>query len=425
MKNRLVRIALVVLAVAGQAAAGFFVYRAERQADDARASLAALANDVRRAQALVGDLRGAHTGLVAPGQDPSFFVPKVAGLIKDATAAIEKLNRGPLVTEAAQDLTAAMGALAEFAHTSDRMRDLLATDQPLTASSVAFGEAAQSLATTAGALASVVPSQSLALDREAARIRQFEGFALAGAAAFTLLALLLLLPRTAQAPAAAEEPEAPAAGLGLSLTVPSVADLGALGRSGFDLDIRDALPNPRSDALPEPPRESEEAIVEGLQRESQLRLNTEAQVDLAAAARLCGDLARVKDASQLPDLLVRAAELLDASGIVLWIVGPEGTVLRPAASVGYSDHTIAKMKALSGRSDNAVSVTFRLGRMEVVPGTKDRNGAVVVPVVTANGCAGAMAVEIRHGAESSPSVQAVAAIIAAQLASLVADTATA
>jgi hypothetical protein len=243
----------------------------------------------------------------------------------------------------------------------------------------------------------VVPSQSTALERETARVRQLEASALAGAAAVTFLTLLLLLPRISQPAAAADEPEAPAAGLGLSLTVPSAADLGALGRSGFDLDIRDAAPAPPADTLPESPRESEVAIVEGLQRESQLRLNTEAQVDLAAAARLCSDLARVKDASQLPELLGRAAELLDASGIVLWILGPEGTVLRPAASVGYSDHTLAKMKALSGRSDNAVSVAFRLGRMEVVSGTKERNGAVVVPVVTVNGCAGAMAAEIRHG----------------------------
>jgi GAF domain-containing protein len=153
-------------------------------------------------------------------------------------------------------------------------------------------------------------------------------------------------------------------------------------------------------------------------------MNTEAQVDLAAAARLCSDLAQVKDAGQLPALLARAAELLDASGIVLWLAGPEGTVLRPAASVGYSDHTLSRMKALSGRSDNAVSVAFREGRTEVVGGTKERNGAVVVPIVTVGGRTGAMAAEIRHGAESSPSVQALVTIVAAQLASLVADTTT-
>jgi hypothetical protein len=60
----------------------------------------------------------------------------------------------------------------------------------------------------------------------------------------------------------------------------------------------------------------------------------------------------------------------------------------------------------------------------VVAGTTDRNGAVVVPILTVGGRAGALAAEIRHGAESSPSVQAVVTILAAQLASLVAETTT-
>jgi GAF domain-containing protein len=80
------------------------------------------------------------------------------------------------------------------------------------------------------------------------------------------------------------------------------------------------------------------------------------------------------------------------------------------------------MKALSGRSENAVSVAVRTGQMEVVRGDKGRNGAVVTPINTAHGCVGTMAAEIRHGAEMSPAVQAVATIIAAQLATLVAET---
>jgi hypothetical protein len=423
MKNRFVRIALVVLALAAQAAAGFFVYRTEEALVSLRVEAAALAGGAARAQALVGDLRAAQTGLVANGQDPSFWVPKVAALAKDAVTAIEKIDRGRLASDAAQDLAAATAALTDFTRTSDRVRDLLATDQPLTASSLAFGDAARHLETAAGALAGVVSSQAAEVDREAARWRPREGLALAGAAALTLAALLLLLPRASQETMPAEA-EGPAAGLALPLVMPSTGDLSGLGRSGFDLDIRRPAAPPSAAPLPEPPRESEEAIVDDLKRETALRLNTEAQVDLAAAARLCSDLAQVKDAAQLPALLARAAELLDASGIVLWLAGPEGTVLRPAASVGYSDHTLSRMKGLSGRSDNAVSVAFREGRMEVVAGAKDRNGAVVVPIVTVGGCAGAMAAEVRHGAESSPPVQAVVTIIAAQLASLVADTAT-
>jgi GAF domain-containing protein len=150
----------------------------------------------------------------------------------------------------------------------------------------------------------------------------------------------------------------------------------------------------------------------------------DAQVDLAEAARLCTDLARVKESGELAGLLARAADLLDASGIVLWIVGPDGAALRPAASHGYSDHALARMRTLSGRSENAVSVAFRTGRLEVVRGGADKPGAIVAPIVTPGGCVGAVAAEIRHGAEASPSVQAVATIVAAQLASLVAETTT-
>jgi hypothetical protein len=424
MKNRILRTMFVVLALAGQAAAGFFVFRAEQEKAAAREAVVSLTRDAGRAQAMIGDLRGAQSGMVANGQDPSYWVPKVAALAQDATGALKKLGSGPLASETAQDLTAATDALASFVRTSDRVRDLLASNQPLTASSISFGDAAQYLSTASAALSSVAPSEALAVDRSAAHVRLLEAYALLGAAALTLLVLLIPLPRAGQVQPAASDPAVPTVGLGLSLAVPSPVELDALGRSGFDLDIQRNSPPASADVPPEPPHESEEEIVHDLQRESQLRLNTEAQVDLAGAARLCSDLARVKDGSELPGLLARAAELIDASGIVLWIAGPGGTVLRPAASHGYSDHTLAKMKSLAGRSENAVSVAYRTGQMEVVRGGKDRNGAVVTPINAASGCVGAVAAEIRHGAEVSPAVQAVATIIAAQLATLVAETTT-
>jgi hypothetical protein len=425
MKNRILRLALVVLAVAGQAAAGFFVFQQELAQSAAHGRLVTLARETGRVQSMIGEMRGAQAGMVAVGQDAGFWVPKVAGLVQDAGARLREIDPDTLVPEAAQDRGAALDALAAFGRTTDRVRDLLATDQPLTASSLAFGDAAQYLSTASGALASVAPTQAQALEAEAWRLRTVEAYALLGSAAFTLLVLLLLLPRIRQAPEGPADAPAPGTGLGLSLGLTSTADLDTLGRSGFDLDIPRASGATGGDSLPEPPRESEVEIVNDLQRESQLRLNTEAQVDLAETARLCGDLARVKDGGELPAILGRAAAILDASGIVLWIAESGGSVLRPAASHGYSEHTMAKMKALPASAENAVSVAFRGARMEVVRGTRDRNGAVVSPINAAGGCVGAMAAEIRHGAEASPAVQAVAAIISAQLASLVAETTTA
>jgi GAF domain-containing protein len=47
------------------------------------------------------------------------------------------------------------------------------------------------------------------------------------------------------------------------------------------------------------------------------------------------------------------------------------------------------------------------------------NGAIVAPLVTPGGCVGVMAAEVRHEREQQEPVRAVAAIIAAQLATLI------
>jgi hypothetical protein len=423
MTNRALRIALVVLALVAQGAATFLVYQAERQTVAAREGLRALIGETGRAQVLLADLRSAQTGLVASGQDQSFWGGKVAALVQDAAAALKKIDRAALAPEAAQDLNAAAEALASFDRAGLRVKELLAAEQPLTASALVFGDAAQFLASAVGALAGVPVAQADAVERGVIRARRVELIAIGAAAGVTLLVLLLLAPLARAT--VIKEPPATASVLGLSLATPSTDELNALGRSGFDLDI--PRPDPVAQAAPpvEPPRESEEQIVADLQRESQLRLGTEAQVDLPEAARLCGDLAKVGDAAELPALLARATDLVDGAGIVVWIAGVGGSVLRPALNHGYSDHTMAKMKAIPSDAENAVSAVYRTGRAEVVRGTKGRNGAVVTPINTANGCVGAMAVELRHGAEASPGVQAVLTIIAAQLATLVAESASA
>ncbi len=423
MNNRILRSILVVLALSAQAAAGFFLVRAERQKAAARDAFHNLVRDTGRADALIGELRTAEAGLVATGQDPAEWTPKLAGLVQNLGDTLGKIDRASLSAESAQDLAAVTEAVAVFAKLSDHVRDLVAGEQPLTASSIVYGDAAQHLGTAAAALASVAATQGQAVDREVARVSLNEAFALGSAAAWTLIVLLVLLPRVIVEAALDPAEDAVTPSAGLSLGGPLATGPGATG-DGFDLDLAWRNQQAAPVSSPEPTHESERDLEDDVRRESALRLNMDAQVDLAEAARLCTDLARVKETGELAGLLARAAELLDASGIVLWIVGPDGSGLRPAASHGYSDHALARMRTLSGRSENAVSAAFRMGRLEVVRGGTGKPGAIVAPVVTPAGCVGAMAAEIRHGAEASPSVQAVATIVAAQLASLVAETTT-
>jgi hypothetical protein len=47
------------------------------------------------------------------------------------------------------------------------------------------------------------------------------------------------------------------------------------------------------------------------------------------------------------------------------------------------------------------------------------HGAIAAPVHGVSGCVGVFAAEVRHGREADPGTQAVAAMVAAQLAGLV------
>jgi hypothetical protein len=121
---------------------------------------------------------------------------------------------------------------------------------------------------------------------------------------------------------------------------------------------------------------------------------------------------------------------MDASGLVVWAGGVATTttaddLLRPVLAHGYSPQVLAKMPAVTRSSDNAAAAAYRTGSVQIVltrPGTS--SGAIVAPLLAAEGCVGALSVEVRGGGEGSDSVQALAAIFAAQLAPIVAASVT-
>ena len=60
---------------------------------------------------------------------------------------------------------------------------------------------------------------------------------------------------------------------------------------------------------------------------------------LLITAKLCGELARVAESRELPHLLERAARVLDASGIIVWIAEPSRQALVPALAHGYEQRS--------------------------------------------------------------------------------------
>jgi hypothetical protein len=127
----------------------------------------------------------------------------------------------------------------------------------------------------------------------------------------------------------------------------------------------------------------------------------------------------VQDGSQLTALMSRAATVLEAKGLVLWVSESGGGVLRPTIAHGYSDKVLQRMGTLASDGDNVTSLAFRTRQPQVVRGSIDGQGAIAVPLVSGSGCVGVLAAEVQ-GAKPGDARFAIARIIAAQLSTLVA-----
>jgi hypothetical protein len=85
---------------------------------------------------------------------------------------------------------------------------------------------------------------------------------------------------------------------------------------------------------------------------------------------------------------------------------------------GYSPQVLARMPSVPRSADNAAAAAYRTGTTQIVAASPRTSaaGAIIAPLIGPTGCVGAISAEIRGGGETSESVQALAALIAAQLA---------
>jgi hypothetical protein len=146
---------------------------------------------------------------------------------------------------------------------------------------------------------------------------------------------------------------------------------------------------------------------------------------LLTTAQLCGELSRVAEGGQLPSLLARAAKVLDASGIIVWVAEPSRQRLTPAIAYGYEGKIVTRMGSIHRDANNAAAAAYRSAEVRTVAGDASTNGAVIIPLMTSDGCVGVLSAEMKGGSEKDESSQALATIFAAQLATIVATPAAA
>jgi hypothetical protein len=368
-------------------AAAFLLTRYDQQIGEQTASLRAFDQHARDASAALVDARVGQQAYVAAGQGVAFWFGKTAAAVQAGTAGLTALQEsaGPAARTAVDQASA---TVAEFSDIDKRARDYLKSGQQLMAGDVIFTEGSDAAATAVRQIETARLAQHQATDVAVAALRKQQIQTAGAAAGVVALVVLLLIP----APGA--RPSESSGDIGLSL-----------GQSAAQADAAASSPAAESKPAPIPP------------------MSERAQGSvLKAATDVVTDFGRVRDLDELTRVLGRAADVMDASGLMVWMGSAAGGDLRPVLAHGYSAEMIARIPAVARSADNAAAAAYRSGTLQIVlsrPGGS--SGAVVAPILSADGCIGALSAEIRSGGETSESVQALASIFAAHLAGVLAS----
>ena len=137
--------------------------------------------------------------------------------------------------------------------------------------------------------------------------------------------------------------------------------------------------------------------------------------DLLDIARLCTEISRAETSTDVQPLLHEAAQLLEATGLIVWLWDSAVARLKAALVHGYSATVVAQLPMVGRDANNATAAAFRSAEMRTISDSRSSTSALVVPLLTSAGCAGVLAIELQSGREQTASVIALATILAAQL----------
>lgn len=388
MSRLSVRFVLLVVCLGAIAGSGFHLWSTDRSARLAADNHRQFNSIARAASSGIADLRAAQQAYVAVGQGEEFWFERVTSIQRDLEAQLAQLKSTATATGSAAAVDEAAAALRDFAQMDERARDFTRQRQLMFASDMVFADGIELTRRAGDAIARAVSAEQVARDAAGAQVQRTQVLALAAAAAVCIVGLLMLLPGRRRVDAAGQRAVAP-------VSTAILTDL-----DEFRPAVRVVEPVTPPPAPVPPPAAAP-------------------VVDIAGVATICNDLARISDTRALPALLERAAAVLDASGIILWIADPDGRELAPILVHGYPPHLANRLGTLARDAENLTASAYRTSLLQTVRADAISSGAIAVPLVASGGCVGVMAAEVRNGGEQQESLLAAATIIAAQLATLV------
>lgn len=393
MRRKLFRIALLVVFLGVGIASGSHAFlTGERIAESRRAAHAFDAHAWALALSLA-DLRAAQQAYVAIGQDRAYWMADVAERIRDVTAGLSDLSAESTRPDAGDALAEATSLVAALDRMDVLARDHAEAGEDVMASDLIFADGLELSRSAADQIERARLAEREARDDELGAREQSQVLAVGAALGASVVFALLLSPLPA--------PRSPAGSVPASPDDRAAADPTstlAEGRLFLDLDAERNGGTPATEPEPGP--------------------SATPAPDLRLAADLCTDLGRSANAAELPPLLARAAQLLNASCIIIWVRDGTGNALRPAIAHGYPPAALARLGTIPCDGDNAVAAAYRDGHMQVITGNAESPGAIVAPLASSEDRPGVLSLEVNDRWETSDAVQSTATIIAAQLATL-------
>lgn len=356
---RLVLLALLLVAGTGAALVAWTIDGQQRVLEDGERDIAGRVDGLL---ALVADIAAAQHAYVAPGQPTQPAFERSAARIQEALSALAALR--PLLRTAggSEILAGVEAAASDLVDADSSARNHLGASQTLWAAEVIFEQARDAAASLTDALRRLRAAERAALVERRASLTRELWLVLGGAALVWTL------------------------GLGALVRLP--------GRQPTPEPVA-MLP---TDALAVPQASPPGAALSKLTR----------------AAEVCTAIARLSTAEDLSALLARTADVVDASGIVIWMGA--GDRLFVAASHGYEPALVGRLGTIQRSAENATATAWRTAEVRIVATDGVSPGAIVAPLPVPAGCAGVLAAEIRNGGESAASTRAVLSMIAAQFA---------
>lgn len=402
MTSRTLRILLLLTAFGAVVAGTLVVFGAERNLTLSNTADASFDAQGRAVIDELARLRGAQQAYVAQGQGTAYWLTQAAEHMASVDRGLAELANASSSQATRSAVQAAAASLEQFRALDKRARQYVQNNQSLMASDLIFTESLGALTTASEHVGAAAENERAIRTAESRGLRARQLYAAAGAAGVLLLVVLLLVPvpesevdvLTAMRALTESAPLRPQA---VATAVPA--------RARTEIAVRD--------------EDSGARLISRQPVEAPPAADTKPAVNLTAASRVCAELARVINAGDVSALLTKAAEILDARGVIVWVADKQGISLYPMFTHGYATAVLVRLGTISTDANNAAAASWRSGELVAVPGESDSPGALVTPIVTADGCVGVLAAELRHGREMREDVRALATIFSAQLATVV------